>query len=207
MPVYDAPELEFTRCFRALDKPGKVYLSETHGIIIDQARNAITREALARTDVTHLLFVDADMVFPPYALNRLLSHDLPVVGGLYFNRRPPFHPQLRRANHDDWVDELGLLGVVYDYPDDALVEVDATGCGFLLIQREVLDAMEACWFDKLPGLSEDYSFCARARARGVKIAVDTGLKLGHIGKLVIDEAFAARNRAGKTFTWRPDPKS
>lgn len=219
-PVYDKPEHAYVRSYRRLVKPtdegkgglyGLVWEAETNGVIIEDARNALAAEALAG-DSTHLLFIDADMVFPPDALQRLLVHDVPIVGALYFNRRPPFQPIVMRANHRDWHADESLLGHVYDYPKDQLVEVDATGCGFMLVQRAVLqaiakdDPLHPPWFTRYPGLSEDFSFCVRAIEKGFPVFVDTSLKLGHVGKLVVDEAFAQRNRFAHPTPWRPGPR-
>lgn len=222
-PVYETPELEFVRCHRELIVPvsdgrtglwGQAILSDVKAMVIDDARNALVGAALRRTTpaVTHVLFVDADMTFPEDALARLLAHDVPIVGGLYFNRRPPYAPMLLRQNHESWADSEPMFGHVYDYPAPQLVEVDATGCGFLLVERQVFekvrdpDGLVGGWFERYRGVSEDFSFCVRAQDAGFKILVDTGLKLGHIGKVVVDEAFAERNRQVRARAWHPTPK-
>lgn len=223
MPVYDQPEHETVRALRKLHVPnqfgaagglfGSTAYTETNGVLIEAARNAMVEEAMSYAPgFTHVLFVDADMVFPRMALQVLLHHDKDIVGGLYFNRRPPFPPLVMRANDPSWFSEESLLGHWYDYPKEQLVEVDATGCGFLLVKMEVFkslysgDPASPGWFDKLPGLGEDFSFCVRAIEKGFKVFVDTQLKLGHIGKLVVDAQFAERNRTAYPLPWRPHPQ-
>jgi len=225
LPVYDKPEHETVRALRMLQKPhptganegglyGSHMYTETNGVLIEEARNAMVEEAMSYAPgPTHILFVDSDMVFPADALKRLLKHDEAIVGGLYFNRRPPYPPLAMRANDPSWFSEESLLGHWYDYPKEQLVEVDATGCGFLLVKTDVFaslysgDPGNPGWFDKLPGLSEDFSFCVRAIEKGFKVFVDTQLKLGHVGKVVIDADFAERNRTGNPLPWRPNPRS
>jgi hypothetical protein len=222
MPVYDQPEHETMRSLRKLHKPnphgaegvfGATAYSETNGVLIEAARNAMVSEATSYVPgFTHMLFIDADMIFPSAALKTLLYHDKDIVGGLYFNRRPPYPPILMRANDPSWFSEESLLGHWYDYPREQLVEVDATGCGFMLVKTDVFahvysgDPASPGWFDKLPGLSEDYSFCVRAIEKGFKVFVDTHLKLGHVGKVVVDEAYAERNRTGYPLPWRSEPR-
>jgi len=70
-----------------------------------------------------------------------------------------------------------------------LIEVDGVGTGVLLIHRSVLLKMKPPWFKflMLPNgnlkLSEDYSFCVKAKKAGFKMFVDTNCQAGHL-KLV-----------------------
>src|SRR4051794_24776807 len=82
------------------------------------ARNLLTQAAL-KTPATHLLWIDADMSFPRDALLRLLAHRLPIVAGLYWNRRgalfpPPLRPQPRGGAAGG-----GAPGVLFHYPPPA----------------------------------------------------------------------------------------
>src|SRR5210317_1806542 len=58
---------------------------------IHEMRNVIIRNAVAM-GCSHLMFLDADMVYPPDTISKLLAHDLPVVGALTFRRWPNFDP-------------------------------------------------------------------------------------------------------------------
>lgn len=49
---------------------------------VGMARDALTAQFL-KSDCTHLLFVDSDLIFTPQDVERIASHDVPVVGGLY----------------------------------------------------------------------------------------------------------------------------
>lgn len=182
-----------------------VHLFDPVGFQIEHARNLITQEALNFVPgLTHLLWIDDDMTFEPDAVRRLLAHDLPIVGGLCFNRRHPYSPVLV------YFTERGFA-FKYDYPE-GLVEVDATGAAFLLVKKEVFLKIrekypEGPW--SILGIGEDVSFCKRATAVGYKVFVDTTVKIGHISPdIVVDEAFAARNRqfrANPYFEPRPMP--
>lgn len=195
-----------------IDRPFHMLSIRDHPI--ELARNEIVGRAFnvndrAKADpsipaITHILFVDDDMVFAPDALRRLLAHDLPVVGGLCHNRRHPYMPiLLHRA-------ETGNKPYLYqyDYPS-GLVEVDATGAAFLLAKMEVLEAIEVKYptngegpFSNL-GNGEDVSFCERAKACGFSTYVDTTVEIGHIGEVVVDSAFARKNRTAEFNPWIP----
>jgi teichuronic acid biosynthesis glycosyltransferase TuaG len=176
------------------------------------ARNLLTQAAL-RTQATHLLWIDADMSFPRDALLRLLAHRLPIVAGLYFNRRAPFHPQLLRKQPAERAMDDVPMGYVYDWRREAaagdsgsLLRVDATGAGFLLIERRVFTdiAADDGWWAPFGTGSDDIWFLRRATAAGYEIFVDTALELGHLGDIVVDAEFAARNRIRRTNGWSPE---
>ena len=176
------------------------------------ARNLLTQAAL-KTPATHLLWIDADMSFPRDALLRLLGHRVPIVAGLYFNRRAPFHPQLLRNHPTERVMDDVPMAYVYDWrreigPDGSgsLLRVDATGSGFLLVERRVftdIAADDGWWAPNGTG-SDDIWFLRRATAAGYEIFVDTALELGHLGDIVVDAEFAARNRIRRTNSWSPE---
>lgn len=216
VPIYDTLEPDFWTSLNRLWKPrsgspyypegGTSRLLERRGMTIEEARRTLVAECLATPDVTHALFADADMTFAEHSLQRLLSHEKPIVGGLCHNRRTPYQPILGKKHADA---DRGY-GWVYHYPPDTLYEVDITGAAFLLIQIDVFREIEKKFgehtsFQLIRGKSEDFSFCERARACGYSILVDTGLEIGHIGKVVIDAAFAKRNRPFEHESWIPDP--
>ncbi|MBU1767873.1 MAG: glycosyltransferase [Candidatus Omnitrophica bacterium] len=116
------------------------------GFPVEMARNQLTLQALqivdseGKPEVTHLLWIDDDMVYPPDALEKLLAHDLPFVGGLCHDRRHPFKPVLARTlDGATWGVDGDSYGWLYDYPKKQLVPVDATGGAFLLVRREVFE--------------------------------------------------------------------
>ena len=175
---------------------GRVVVRSGGGIT--RGRNRAVYEFLEASDDEWMLFVDSDMKFTAEAFDKVLAaahpKKAPVVGGLCFGQSGyhagPFAtlvPTLLNIHPDG-----GYLPM-WDYPDDALVEVDATGAAFLLIHRSVLleikrikDKGNWSWFhehtdDSINAwVSEDISFCETVREAGFKIHVHTGSKIGHV---------------------------
>lgn len=156
-----------------------------------------------------LLFIDADMVFQPDALMRLLDtrRDLEdagrrpdIVGALCFRRTPPHEPTLLLRDKPG----EGPYHVMADYPE-AVVEVDATGMAFALIDRRAFELLaggapmpplEERLTGKFPAeffrwhgnLGEDIRFCHDLKAAGGSIWVDTRVKTKHIFEHQIGES-------------------
>lgn len=196
-PVYDMYQPAMIRSLRFLDFPGgQGMILETPGKPLDVARQEMTAQALTVPEVTHILWVDADMVFPQDALKQLLAHKLPIVGALCFERREPYNSTIHVGGK-----------LQSDYPRNQLMKVDSTGGAFLLTERRVYDAISVkfqprgWWWpmtvDTLDNrIAGDESFLIRAKECGFDVYVDTACKTGHIAKACVDEAFVDRWRKG-----------
>lgn len=196
IPVRDMIHPSTFRSIMSMDIPRPFHLLDVRDIPVDSARNAIVGKLLSDPSITHALWIDDDMVFDPDVLKRLLAHDLPIVGGLCHNRRDPYVPILIRKMDN------GLFSFMMNAPK-GLVSVDATGAAFLLVKREVFEAIET----RFPGegaftvrdrCGEDVSFCFRAADCGFKTYVDTTVEIGHVAEVIVTSTFAARNRSPMT---------
>lgn len=171
------------------------YLRDASDIVL--ARSQMATDAL-RDGFDETLWVDADVVFSPEDADRLRAHDLPLVAGLYVRKgRPEFAAKF-------------LQDTVTFGEGGGLVEMVYVGMGFTLVRRAAYNAVTSAWMLPECGggydgktvvpyflpmlvsvsdparlaveyLSEDYSFCHRARAAGVTVLADTTIKLGHAG--------------------------
>ena len=152
------------------------------GMPYDHARNTGCTKAL-ELDFEWLFFLDDDTIPPNDAILRLIAHKKPIVSGLYYRRNLPICPVMLR-NVDSgrqWITE---------FTSPSLIEVDYVGAGCLLIHKEVLHSLQQPWFEwkadrfDLPineRMSEDFSFCEKARQNGYKIYVDTSVQCRHVG--------------------------
>ena len=129
-----------------------------------------------------LIFLDDDHVFGPNLLERLLSHEKPVVGSLYLQRMMPFAPVAYSHKTED---EVYIPVNLQNHGADDLIEVAAVGTGGMLIRAEVLHAMEEPWFEH-GRASEDLIFCDRVYELGLgPIYCDLGARLGHMSPAAV----------------------
>ena len=161
---------------------------------IDQARNQMATDAL--TDgFEELMWIDSDVVFQAEDVERLRSHGLPIVCGIY----PKKGVRALSCHVLPGTKEV-LFG-----EGGGLMEVLYAATGFLLVRREVFldierqhelplcnekfgkpmrpfflplvrDEPAGPWY-----LAEDYAFSQRARDCGYRIWADTTIRLRHIG--------------------------
>ncbi|MEX2140776.1 MAG: hypothetical protein WD894_16050 [Pirellulales bacterium] len=166
---------------------------------IDQARNEMAAQALA-DGYEETLWIDSDISFEAAAVDRLRSHDFPIVCGVYARKR-----MRALACHV----LPGTSRLVFG-AEGGLSELLYAGAGFLLVRRQVYFEMQehlallACnqrfgaktipFFQPMvisdsagPSTSsgwylpEDYAFCERARQCGFAIMADTTIRLWHHG--------------------------
>lgn len=156
--------------------------------LVSRARNNLTHEFL-KSNCDYMLQIDSDIVFKHSDIEKIKSHDVAVVGGIY-----PIKEKETR-----WC--LNLFPSTVKSNSD-LIAVSETGTGFLLVRRDVFESIREdhpersykCDMDKDTKydfwrvgvkngryLSEDWWFCQDARDAGYDVFVDTKITLGHIG--------------------------
>ncbi len=167
----------------------------THGYTtLDAARNQMANDALAQ-GFDDLMWINPDIVFDPDDLDQLRQHNLPLICGLYAMKASrqfacAFLPDTRQ--------------IVFGVGGDVL-EILHCGFGFVLTRRVLYETMRqqlelplcnqhlpspvvpyfapliAGQGEQARYLSEDYSFCERARRCGFRVMADTTIRLWHIG--------------------------
>lgn len=160
----------------------------TVGSVISVNRNKLVRAA-KEAQADYLLQIDADSVFPPTALKKLVEHNKPIVGATTTSRdgrtsRPMCQPIDPNAK------------VMSNAP---LVPCSLIGMNFMLIKMDVFDKIPSPWYaepprdmmfqtsdlaNPLPELvGEDEYFCIRAKEYGYEVLCDMvlSMEMGHIG--------------------------
>ncbi len=119
--------------------------------LIPRGRNTLVAEFLGRPELTHLLFIDADIGFDPRGILRMLAFDKPVVGGAYAKKGIDWsrvHAAARAGKPPEALAEAGLDYALNLIDEDlatqdripvtqGFVRVSKCGTGILLIRREV----------------------------------------------------------------------
>lgn len=163
---------------------GLIYVPYRHWLY--EARNQIVRDFLA-TDADKLLMVDTDMTWTPQDVVDLASMDVDIAAAAYM-----FDLQNLDAAVD--IPDLGPTSIVADPLPDVPGEVDFAGTGFMVIKREVFEAIGEKWFNHLTidrpeaqgkdqdgwWLWEDWSFCKRSRDAGFHIWLNPSVRPGHL---------------------------
>lgn len=190
---------ETHKSLMAMERPDFVYLENPRGGDIAEIRERQTAAGL-EMGCTHILFLDADMIYPPQFLPdlfKLLEEGADLAGGLCYRGYPPYNPLLWHLT------EERQLRPFEDYNFGDVVEVGATGAACLLVKKEVFDGLERPWFriqteektengvTKVIRRGEDTYFTRRATSAGFKIRINTAYDIGHLRELAVDRHFWA----------------
>ena len=158
------------------------------GTLVYVARDRLAAHAV-QNGYTHVLWLDADMVFDDELLYDLQFAHKDFVSGIAVSRRSPYVGCL--------FSDLSRIQRVERIPNDTF---RVQGCGFacVLIKTDILRAVREKYntcFLPTSDLGEDLAFCRRATDCGFSIWAEPGAKVGHIGQLVIypDDAEALRS--------------
>ena len=144
-------------------------------------RSTFIHNALKDPEVTHLYFMDYDVVPPNGTLQKLLKHDLPIVAGIY-----PMNagiPVWSFKVGSDWFPRHRRILV------DTLIEATCVAGSTLLIKREVLEKLPSPCFKieykeitddgRCYDEGEDEYFSRLAREAGYKLMVDPTIICKH----------------------------
>ena len=180
---------DFFDSFVAMEKPDFDAIRMASGSI-EEMRNRIAERALD-LECTHLLFLDADMSYPPDTITKLLANDVDICGALCFKRWPPFIPTL-------FIGEKYEMKLMDPWPS-GLVEVTATGTGCLMIKTDVFNQIKYPWFEFTKNengdtVGEDIGFCYKAADVGIKVHVDTTIETEHIAQMRINRNWYELNK-------------
>lgn len=148
-----------------------------------------------RLEFDRLLFLDDDVLVQENTVALLAEHHRPIVGGCVPSIKipavgpPSAYVQVQRP-FGEWYRE---------WPPASLVDAEAVGGGCMMIDREVLRAMDFPWFrwpeqfhdGKLTAISDDTDFCGRAKMLGFSVHADGRVRCGH--KKTIDVAMLIGN--------------
>lgn len=200
---------EWTLMLREMPLPQGSQIFMSRGMPIDVTRDSMVKTVLD-LGFQYLFFLDSDVILPKDALQKLLSHNLPLVCGIYKSKKP------NGFWNAIWMKSLTPDGKEAFVPvaswTDRLFAVDVTGCGCMLAHRKVFEGIRAktdlpffMWTkDRDPELlkkmniptelmplmgeiSEDFWFCLLAKYCGFPVVIDGDVLCGHICSVKVDE--------------------
>jgi len=162
--------------------PGTAWF-EQRGLSLTTNRTGLITEAL-KSDAEYFFFLDDDVMGPNNLLTTLLSHQLPIVCGLYMSKKRKEERGLAA-----WM-KVRSNGYAAIAPEQAarMVQVDVTGLGCCLLHRSIFERVPPPWFVwEFGGISEDFYFFEKVfKEINVKPIIDMSLKCHHIGTFLLD---------------------
>ncbi len=177
-------------------RTGVRFLYHPYGVI-DGVRNRVAEGVLLDDEFTHVLYLDSDQKHPIDIVPRLAKwiledHERLIVAGLYFNRRPPYAPNVWMKGED------GLYYQAHNWGQGLIEGIDLVGTGCLLINKKVFEMLDRPWFyNSYEGIQEkkgnfvfpgeDIGFCKKARAAGIEIYLDTTIDSPHARTSFVNE--------------------
>lgn len=157
---------------------------------IAASREAIFNQFVAMPDVTHLLFLDTDMILPDYAVQTLIADDKPIVSAVYWN-------SLFTGNAA-WIDDKPIdirnINTNNNNVTEYLIQVDKVGFGCCLFQKEITKLLltedRPLFYYKINEgslHSEDFFFLSKIRRLGKQFMpwVDLRIQCQHIKSCLI----------------------
>jgi hypothetical protein len=164
--------------FKELIIPGSYTVGSWLGLPVDAARDRLVKDA-QEAGARYLFFLDDDVMPPADTLAVLQGNELPIVSGLYWAKRGM--PAIWRWNKAD-----KDYQPIRQWPQNALLPIDAAGAGCLLIDMRVFDRIPEPWFlwevrdpRKPKGRSEDFYFFKKAQEHGFACYCDTRVRCIH----------------------------
>ena len=161
-------------------------LLQLQGSLISAQRQKLAETAILRGN-SHILWLDSDMVFPIDIVDRLASHNLPIVACTYSTRTVPYKGVAYRTI-GDWNSWISLD------TDTVLEQAEGVGMGCMLVDVKIFDNMPKPWFEVTYNqslgehLGEDFYFCSQARKLDLPIMIDISSSklLKHLGTMGFD---------------------
>lgn len=203
------------------------WLDTVRGSLLHKSRNEmvnpVTHKAGTDRWYDYVMFIDSDMAWQVDwvcdLVKQSVEFDLPIHSGLCVRKRSPYRPAIFTVNP-----KTGYLTSPVINPDvfdriqnsggdikQRIHDVDAVGAAFVLIRRDVIEAIKPPWFfykylgcggpsatnvdpettlgdtgEDLYFLGEDVFFCVKAAEHGFKTTVDLGMWIGHVGDYIYD---------------------
>ena len=194
IPTIDYIHFAFARCLTALvehlkDIGADFRVCFQGNTVVYLARDDLARKAVEE-GCTHVLWLDADMLFPETIVEDLTQSGKPFVSGIYHARRPPHRSCLFKR--------LSPAQRISEYPAEPF-RIEGCGFGCVLMQTGILKTVDLSTGDLfLPDgfFGEDLSFCRRATSLGYELWCDPRVVCGHIGQMAVYPEAAALQEAG-----------
>ena len=183
---------------RSQQQLGQLISLEGSGVI-SRLRNQVVATFLEKTTDDWLLQIDTDQIITIDHFKKLTmaadKDERKIVSGIVHAAWDTGHlyPEPVPCVFKIGEQNSGLVAM-HEYPEDTVVEIDASGTGCILIHRSVFELMRErqdevnegdmwCFYRDMPvhqsWVGEDILFSLKARALGIKMWCHTGVQIPH----------------------------
>ncbi|HEY1605070.1 MAG TPA: glycosyltransferase family A protein [Allosphingosinicella sp.] len=153
--------------------------------ILPQARNVLVAQA-REWGADWILWIDADMTFPPDTLSRLLARNVPVVGANCV-RRQTGQPSTA------YIGQTPVATTEEKVRSGSVEQVSALGLGLCLTNTSIFERLPEPWFlfgydrDRKIAIGEDSFLFGNLLAAKIPVYVDHAVswEIGHIAETVL----------------------
>lgn len=160
-----------------------VHLTEVGRPVIEARNRLAARAQEAATEGDYIVWIDDDAWWRLGTLDGMIAtldkrSDIDILSG-YFGGRDHFTPAFAWRG---WDDEEPNVDPGRNCELGEVVEIAKTGFHFILMRRTALATVGSEAFSPAhPGMSDDTSFYSRAKYHGLRMFIDTGAWIAHIG--------------------------
>jgi hypothetical protein len=163
----------------------RVSLTTCYGKEFTEARTHLAKQALADPSVTHLMYLDDDILIPQNALPRLLYANKPIISGIYTKKNVTLETTTSTIDEDEKY-VYAQRGVLASREPTELVSCSLTGAGMLMVDLDVFRQMPEPWFSFVLGeedrvvVGEDSYFIQKAAQCGFSSWCDPSVVGVHV---------------------------
>lgn len=172
-----------------MDRRHVVGVMATRKLYLASAMSNMVKGALERDDWDRMVVFEADMMPPADAFLRIAEYpdELDIVGSVYFQHPPPFHPVIYSQVDDAHFRNLHRSQIDAMMEKPGLYPADAVGFGFTSVHRRVLEKWDDTpMFGGETELGHDLFFCREARRQGFSVHADSGIECGHLTEMAVN---------------------
>ena len=152
----------------------------TTNYAVDTGRNILARYAIEH-EFDYIFWVDADIVLPEDALEKLISHNKDIVSGSYAMKA--LGKAIPIAMIRTSMNKYASIRIDSYLGHKGLIKLDCIGFGCVLTKVEIFKKMKTPYFKYTETLGEDAYFCRRAQKLGYEIYIDNTILCGHKGEI------------------------
>jgi len=159
--------------------PDRMGWDGARNAVVESVLKAETEEVEDKINADAIFWCDSDIILPAHAVTSLVLAGKEFVTGLYFQRKPPFPPQIYIYDARGGKDGKGTFRGLVQWPDNVVAPIDAAGFGCILTSVAMLRKIAPPHFD-WKRFGEDFTFCLNAKEAGYQLYVHTGVLCGHL---------------------------